>query len=44
MLLKTSFKMLDTDVLKTHSGYVFETILLVEKFETKTNETESTLL
>ena len=37
----TSFKLLDTDVLKTHWGYVLETILLAEKLETKTNETES---
>ena len=34
-LLKTSFKLLDTDVLKTHWGYVLETILLAEKLETK---------
>ena len=39
----TSFKLLDTDVLKTYWGYVLETILLAEKWETKTNETESTL-
>ena len=35
MLLKTSFKLLDTDVLKTHWGYVLETISLAEILQTK---------
>ena len=34
-------KLFDSDALKTHWGYVLETILLGEKLETKTNEIES---
>ena len=39
----TSFRLLDTDVLKNRRGYVLETILFEEKLKTKTNETESSL-
>ena len=41
MFLMTSFRLLDTDVLKNQ--YVSETILLGKKLKTKTNETESSL-
>ena len=34
-------KLFNLDALKTHWGYVLETVLLGEKLETKTNETES---